>query len=125
MNKLKSIKEFDKLSKKGQSGLMAMPINLLVLFITVTFLIALIPAFVEMQDMAQQSDSMNCPGFVYHGSDCDGSGCTLSYNATLKSKSTIGCMSIKLYLPYIVLGVLISGVALIFYGRQQGGQVMG
>ena len=119
MNKLKSIKEFDKLSKKGQSGLMAMPINLLVLFITVTFLIALIPAFVEMQDMAQQSDSMNCPGYV------DTLNPSLSYNATIGTKSSIGCMSIKLYLPYIVLGVLISGVALIFYGRQQGGQVMG
>ena len=120
MNKLKSIKEFDKLSKKGQ-GLMQMPINLLVLFITVTFLIALIPAFVEMQDMAQQSTSMNCPGYSYNGNAND----PLSYNATLASgghTSTIGCMSIKLFLPYIVLGVLIAGVAMIFYGRQQGGQ---
>ena len=118
MNKLKSIKEFDKLSKKGQ-GLMQMPINLLVLFISVTFLIALIPAFVEMQDMAQQSDNLNCVGYT------DTLNPTLSYNATIGTKSTMSCMAIKLYLPYIVLGVLIAGVAMIFYGRQQGGQVMG
>ena len=102
--------------KRG--GLMDMPVNLLMLFITVTFLIALIPAFVEMQDMAQQSDSMNCKGFVYNGNVND----ALSYNATIGTKSSIGCMAIKLYIPYIVLGVLIAGVAMIFYGRQMGGQ---
>ena len=107
MNKIKS--------KKGQS-LMNMPINLLVLFITVTFLIALIPGFVEMQDMAQQSDNLNCKGFVYEGNPL----ATLSYNETIGSKSSIGCMAIKLYLPYIILGVLIAGVALIFYGRSGG-----
>ena len=105
MNKIKS--------KKGQS-LMNMPINLLVLFITVTFLIALIPGFVEMQDMAQQSDNLNCKGYT------DTLDATLSYNATIGSKSSIGCMAIKLYLPYIILGVLIAGVALIFYGRSGG-----
>ena len=97
-------------NKKG--GLMSLPINLLVLFIAVTFLIALIPGFVEMQDMAQASDNMNCKGYV----DVDDH--TLSYNATIGTKSSIGCMAIKLYLPYIILGVLITGVAIIFYGRQ-------
>ena len=101
-------------NKQGQ-GLMSMPINLLVLFISVTFLIALIPGFVEMQDMAQQSDNLNCVGFEYDGNATD----PLSYDADVGTKSAIGCMAIKLYIPYIVLGVLISGVALIFYGRQQ------
>jgi len=95
------------------AGLMDMPVNLLVLFISITFLIALIPGFVEMQDMAQQSDNMNCKGYT----DVDDA--SLSYNATIGAKSNIGCMAIKLYLPYIILGVLIAGVAMIFYGRQQ------
>jgi len=103
-------------SKKG-SGLMDLPVNLLILFISVTFLIALIPGFAEMQDMAQQSDNLNCKGFSYNGEPTN----PLSYNATIGSKSSIGCMAIKLYLPYIILGVLIAGVALIFYGRSQGG----
>ena len=94
------------------AGLMDMPVNLLILFISITFLIALIPGFVEMQDMAQQSDNINCKGYT----DVDDA--TLSYNATIGTKSSIGCMAIKLYLPYIILGVLIAGVAMIFYGRQ-------
>jgi hypothetical protein len=108
-NKIRSLL----LEDKGGS-LMQMPINLLMLFISITFLIALIPGFVEMQDMAQQSDNMNCKGYV------DTLDPTLSYNSTIGTKSSIGCMAIKLYLPYIVLGVLIAGVALIFYGRSGG-----
>jgi len=95
-------------NKKG--SLMSLPMNLLMLFISVTFLIALIPGFVEMQDMAQQSDNLNCKGYT------DVTDAALSYNATIGTKSSIGCMAIKLYLPYIVLGVLIAGVAIIFYG---------
>jgi len=100
------------------AGLMDLPINLLMLFISITFLVALIPGFVEMQDMAQASDNMNCKGYT------DTIDTSLSYNATIGTKSSIGCMAIKLYLPYIVLGVLIAGVAMIFYGRQGGGNPM-
>ena len=109
------IMKWNKKNKRGQSGLMDLPINLLMLFIAVTFLVALIPAFVEMQDMAQQSTSLNCVGYKYDG-DADN---VLSYNSTIGTKSSIGCMAIKLYIPYIVLGVLIAGVAIIFYGRNQ------
>jgi hypothetical protein len=100
-----------------KGNLMSLPMNLLALFISVTFLIALIPGFVEMQNMAQQSDNMNCAGYKYNG-DVNHA---LSYNSTIGTASSIGCMAIKLYLPYIVLGVLIAGVAMIFYGRSSGG----
>ena len=99
------------MNKKG-SGLMDLPMNLLMLFMAITFLVALIPAFAEMQDTAQQSDSLNCVGYT------DANNPSLSYNATIGTKSSIGCMAIKLYFPYIVLGVLIAGVAILFYGRQ-------
>lgn len=105
--------------KSKKASLMDLPINLLMLFITITFLVALIPGFVSMQDMAQQSDNMNCAGYNYNGL---GTTHPLSYNATIGTKSAIGCLAIKLYLPYIVLGVLIAGVALIFYGKAMGGQ---
>ena len=113
--KREDIMKWSMRNKRGQSGLMDLPINLLMLFIAVTFLVALIPAFVEMQDMAQQSTSLNCVGYTYNG-DADA---VLSYNATIGTKSSIGCMAIKLYIPYIILGVLIAGVAIIFYGRNQ------
>ena len=109
------------LSMNSKGSLMQMPINLLMLFISITFLVALIPAFVEMQDMAQQSTSMNCVGYTYNGNAAH----SLAYNATIGTKSSIGCLAIKLYLPYIVLGVLIAGVAMIFYGRQMGGGDVG
>lgn len=105
------------MNKRG-SGLMDLPMNLLMLFMAITFLVALIPAFAEMQDMAQQSTSLNCVGYVEDGNANN----PLSYNATIGTKSSIGCMAIKLYIPYIVLGVLIAGVAILFYGRQQGQQ---
>ena len=105
-------------SKNKKGNLMSLPINLLMLFIVVTFLVALIPGLVEMQDMAQQSDSLNCKGYV------DADDATLSYNSSIATNS-IACMAIKLYLPYIVLGVLIAGVAMIFYGRQGGDQQYG
>ena len=106
------------LNNKG--SLMDLPIRLLMLFIAVTFLIGLIPGFAEMQNMAQQSDNLNCPGFKYEGSSTH----LLAYNATIGTQSSIGCMAIKLYLPYIILGVLIAGVAMIFYGKSAmgGGQ---
>jgi hypothetical protein len=105
-----------KKSKKG--NLMTLPMNLLMLFITVTFLVALIPGLVEIINTAQQSDSLNCAGYKYNGDATH----ALSYNSTIGTQSSIGCLAIKLYIPYIVLGVLISGVALIFYGRTMGDQ---
>jgi hypothetical protein len=99
------------MNKKG--SLMDLPINLLMIFISITFLVALIPAFVEMQNTSQQSDGLNCKGYT---SSTD---LTLSYNSSLATNS-VACMAIKMYIPYIVLGVLIAGVAIIFYGR--GGQ---
>lgn len=95
---------------------MDLPVNLLMMFIVVTFLIALIPGLVEIIDVAQGSDSLNCRGYV----DYTGGSINLSYNATIGTKSSIGCLAIKLYIPYIVLGVLISVVGMIFYGRAFG-----
>lgn len=105
------------MNKKG--SLMDLPVNLMMLFMAITFLIALIPGFMQMQSVAQQSDNLNCYGFAYNG-DANN---RLSYNATLAAggqTSTIGCLAIKLYVPYIVLGVLVASVAYIFYGRTFG-----
>jgi hypothetical protein len=109
--------------KNKRGNLMSLPINLLMLFISVTFLIALIPGFVEMQNMAQQSDNLNCHGYVSYNED-GSTNPTLSGNSSRASASSIGCMAIKLYLPYIVLGVLIAGVAMIFYGRSGSDPMM-
>lgn len=103
------------MNKKG--GLMDLPANLLIMFIVVCFLAAMIPGLVEVIDQAQNSQSLNCVGYVYNGNINN----SLSYNATIGTKSSMGCLAIKLYIPYIVLGVLIGIVALVLYGRSQAG----
>lgn len=94
--------------KKGQ----VMMINLLFLLMTVAVMIALIPQFSTLLNMAQQSNSLNCKGYYYNGNPSD----TLSYNDSLPS-NTLACLSIDLYLPYIVMAVLIAGVSRVLLGR--------
>ena len=88
--------------------------NLLIFFMAIATLVALIPGLSELLNNAQQSDSLNCNGYAYNGN----ANHPLSYNSSLQT-STTACLAIKLYLPYIVLGVLIAGVGKLLYGRQQ------
>jgi hypothetical protein len=105
--------------ENNRGSIFQLPIILMGLFIVVTFLAALLPAFVEVLNAAQQSDSLNCVGYNMTTNPA------LSYNAS-KPSSTISCLAIKLYIPYIVLGVLIAAVAGLFgqqvsYGMGGGG----
>ena len=112
--KPKQAKQFalTKIGKKGQMGMEIM-VGLLMAFIIITMLIALIPGFVEMIGIGQNSDGLNCKGYIYNGNAND----PLSYNATIGEKSTVGCLAIKLYIPYLVLGVLLAVVGRILYSR--------
>ena len=103
-----------RMNKRGQQIM----VTLLFLFLAVATLIALLPAFVSMVDSGKQSDSLNCVGFVYNGDASN----PLSYNATIGTKSSIGCMALNLYLPYIVLGTLVAGVGYLFYKGATGQQ---
>ena len=97
------------MNRKG--GLLDLPVNLLMLFISITFLVALIPGLTSIINTAQQSDGLNCAGYT---------ATSPVYNSSIPT-SSIACMAIKLYVPYIVLGVLIAGVAILFYGRPSVG----
>ena len=108
----------------NRGSIFQIPVVLMGLIMVIAILVGLLPAMAELLNGAQASDSLNCAGYidVYHGG-------TLNYSS-LKQTSTIGCMSIKLYVPYIVLGVLIASVAVLFgqninFGgqstQQQGG----
>jgi hypothetical protein len=105
-------------SKKG--NIYELPTTLLMMFIVVTFLVALLPGMVQMINTAQGSQYLNCAGYTY---DTPAN----NYNASIPT-STIGCLAIKLYVPYIVLGVLVAVVAGVFYGKTGmggGGASMG
>ena len=97
-----------KMNKRGQ----VMMINLLFLLMTCATLIALIPQFNILLNLAQESSYLNCQGYRYQG-DVNSS---RSYNDSLPS-NTLACLSIDLYLPYIVVAVLIAGVSRVIMGR--------
>lgn len=99
-------------NKRGQMII----INLLFLFMAIAVVVALIPALSTILQMAQQSDGLNCPGYSYQGNSAH----ILSYNVSLQS-STLACLAINLYLPYIVLAVLIGGVSRLLIGGGQPG----
>lgn len=99
---------------EDRSGQM-MIIGILFLFMTITVMIAMIPALKSILNIAKQSDNLNCAGY---NSTTDAS---LSYNASLNTE-TISCLAISLYLPYILLIVLIGGVTKLLYDKSGGGQ---
>jgi len=79
-------------------------------------LIAFIGPINSFLDIAQQSDNLNCKGYIHNGDSSN----TLSYNSTLdngSSGSPIGCIALKLYLPYILLTFLVGGLMMILANR--------
>ena len=110
LNKLIKIsnKKDKEMNKKGQ----VLMINLLFLFMSIAVLVALIPQFNTLLNMAQQSNALNCQGYKYLGNPNN----TLSYNDSLPT-NTLSCLSIDLYLPYIIMAVLIAGVSRVIMGR--------
>lgn len=89
-------------------------INLLFLVITIAVMIALIPQLSSLLNQSQQSDYLNCRGYVFEGNPAS----PFSYNSSLRT-NTLACLSIDLYLPYIILAVLIAGVSRVVLGRVQ------
>jgi len=104
------------MNKQGQMFML----NLLLLVMVIMVMVALMPALNEVLNIVQQSDSLNCNGYVYNGDATH----ALSYNSSLTSNS-MACLAIKLYLPYILLAVLIGGVAKLLAGRGFGGGDVG
>lgn len=96
------------MNHKGQ----VIMIQLLLFVMTIAVLVALIPALNSLLNTAQQSDSLNCQGYYYNGNPNH----TLSYNSSLAS-NTLACLSIRLYLPYIILLVLIGGASKLLVDR--------
>jgi len=96
------------MNSRGQ----VMIINLLFLVMTIAVMIALIPELTTLLNMSQQSDYLNCKGYSYNGNPNS----VYSYNGSLASNN-LACISINLYLPYIVMAVLIAGVSRVILGR--------
>ena len=101
------------MNKKGN-----MMINLLFFIMGLGVLIMFIGPINEFVDMAQQSDALNCKGYIYdsnvnHALSFD----NLSDGGS--SGSPVACLAIKLYLPYLLLVFLIGGVTAVLGGKTE------
>lgn len=84
-------------------------LSLLYFIMALGVMVAFISPINSFLDIAQQSDNLNCKGFIYNGDSTH----ALSFNDTLdgnQSGSPLACLSLKLYLPYILLVFLIGGI---------------
>lgn len=105
----------ENMNNRGQMIL----VNLLIFVMIVAVLVALIPALNALLNIAQQSDGLNCNGYSVNGDP----NAHFSYNSSLPT-NTLACVAIRLYLPYIVLVVLIGGVAKLLGSRMFGGETV-
>ena len=101
------------MNKKGN-----IMINLLFFIMGLGVMIAFISPINSFLDLAQQSDGLNCKGFIYDSNVSH----TLSFDNQSNggaSGSPIACLALKLYLPYILLVFLIGGVAAVLGNKTQ------
>jgi len=71
---------------------------------------ALLPTVNDLMDPMRDNSNFNCAS--YNG--------TNPYNSSLDS-NTFGCAIIPLTVPLLVLGMVLGGLGLIMYGRQDQG----
>ena len=88
-------------------------INLIFLVMTIVVFVAMIPVLRESLDNTRHQDSLNCKSNINKCETESGSPC---YNSS-KGSETVGCAMIDLYIPYIVIVVLIAGVAKLMANR--------
>jgi hypothetical protein len=105
-----------------------MIINLIFLVMTIVVFVALIPVLRDMMNNARDQTGLNCKSDI---NKCTTVGSTINddevpcYNKS-QSSETVACTLIDLYIPYIVIVVLLAGVAKIMANRVEqlgfGGQ---
>lgn len=91
-------------------------LGLLFFLMALGVLVVFVSPMNDFIDLMQQSDSLNCKGYIFNGD----SNHTLSFNSSLHggaSGSPLACLSLKLYLPYILLTFLIAGIAAVLAGK--------
>ncbi len=91
-------------------------LSLLFFIMALGILVVFISPLNAFIDLMSQSDSLNCKGYLFNG-DVNHS---LSFNSTLDggaSGDPLSCLSLKLYLPYILLVFLIAGLASVMSGK--------
>jgi len=101
---------------KGQKGQMMM-LNMMYLVMTILILSAFLPVIKTTLDSTRGQDSLNCKSTDYVCPTMSPGG--WCYNSTRQTE-TVGCLALDLYVPYIVMAILIGGVAYLLSGKGQG-----
>jgi len=96
-----------------------MIINLIFLVMTIVVFVALIPVMREMMNNARDQTALNCKSDI---NKCTTVGSVINNDETpcynkSQSSETVACTLIDLYIPYIVIVVLLAGVAKIMANR--------
>ena len=102
-------------NKKAQGNIM---LNLIFFVLGLGVLIAFISPINSFLNLAQQSDALNCQGYIFNGNINN----SLSFNSTLNggnSGSPLACLALKLYLPYVLLIFLIGGMSAVLANRSE------
>ena len=93
-------------------------LSLLFFIMALGVMIVFISPINSFIDMAQQSDSLNCKGYLHNGQNETYS--SLAFNSTLdggESGSPMSCLALKLYLPYLLLVFLVAGMSSVLAGK--------
>lgn len=93
-------------------------LSLLFFIMALGVMIVFISPINAFLDIAQQSDGLNCVGYLDNGRNETTS--QLAFNSTLNggsSGSPLGCLALKLYLPYLLLVFLVAGLAAVMGGK--------
>jgi len=93
-------------------------LGLIIFIMALGVMVAFISPINSFLDLAQQSDGLNCKGFIFDGSSTH----TLSFNDTKHggaSGDPISCLALKLYLPYLLLIFLIGGMSAVLGGKAE------
>ena len=99
-------------------------ISLLLFIMALGVMIMFIPPLNAFINMAQGSNFLNCNGYIDNTASAVRN---LSYNSSMNT-NTMACLSLKLYLPYILLVFLVGGIVKILYDKTTdfvGGQPEG
>lgn len=109
-------------NKKGQAG-MGMIMGLMFLVMTIIVLTAFIPVIQNQIKEMRGQDNLNCiSSKLVCGSTVNTTGASC-YNSS-KDTETTSCLIFDIYLPYIIIAVLIGGVAGLLANRSQQPQPM-
>lgn len=96
-------------NNKGQ----VLIINLMFIFMAIAVLMGMMSAFRDVLDDARGSDSLNCKSTLRVCSSTMPEPC---YNSSIEVE-TLACTMLDLYIPYLVMVVLVAGVAKLMANR--------